>query len=233
MTQRVIHILPEQVASQIAAGEVVERPASAVKELIENSLDAGARNLAIEIERGGLGLISVTDDGCGMTREDAILSLRRHATSKIRAASDLIAIRTLGFRGEALASIASVAKMKVQTRQNADPHGIELVIARRRHRRGARVRDGGRHPHRGARAVLQYAGTAQVHEDHRDRAECDCRGGAAPRAGESRDRIQPQRRRTPIVFVSARELGAGARAADIRRQARLANVAILAGRGAA
>jgi DNA mismatch repair protein MutL len=128
MTQRVIHILPEQVASQIAAGEVVERPASAVKELIENSLDAGARNLAIEIERGGLGLISVTDDGCGMTREDAILSLRRHATSKIRAASDLIAIRTLGFRGEALASIASVAKMKLQTRQHSDAHGIELVI---------------------------------------------------------------------------------------------------------
>ena len=128
MTQRVVHILPEQVASQIAAGEVVERPASAVKELIENSLDAGARNLAIEIERGGLGLISVTDDGCGMSREDAILSLRRHATSKIRSAADLIAIRTLGFRGEALASIASVAKMKLMTRQSADAHGIELVV---------------------------------------------------------------------------------------------------------
>jgi DNA mismatch repair protein MutL len=109
MTQRIIHILPEQVASQIAAGEVVERPASAVKELIENSLDAGARNLAIEIERGGLGLLSVTDDGYGMSREDAILSLRRHATSKIRSASDLTAIRTLGFRGEALASIARPA----------------------------------------------------------------------------------------------------------------------------
>jgi DNA mismatch repair protein MutL len=129
MALRLIHILPEQVASQIAAGEVVERPASAVKELIENSLDAGAHNLAIEIERGGLGLISVTDDGCGMSREDAILSLRRHATSKIRSAADLIAIRTLGFRGEALASIASVAKMKLQTRPTADPHGIELGIA--------------------------------------------------------------------------------------------------------
>ncbi len=128
MAQRVIHILPEQVASQIAAGEVVERPASAVKELIENSLDAGARNLAIEIERGGLGLIAVTDDGCGMAREDAILSLRRHATSKIRSAADLVAIRTLGFRGEALASIASVAKMKLMTRQGADAHGIELVV---------------------------------------------------------------------------------------------------------
>jgi DNA mismatch repair protein MutL len=129
MTERIIHILPEQVASQIAAGEVVERPASAVKELIENSIDAGARNLAIEIERGGLGLISVTDDGCGMNREDAILSLRRHATSKIRSASDLVAIRTLGFRGEALASIASVAKMKLQSRRASDAHGVELVIA--------------------------------------------------------------------------------------------------------
>jgi len=128
MTERIVHILPEQVASQIAAGEVVERPASAVKELIENSLDAGARNLAIEIERGGLGLISVTDDGCGMNREDAILSLRRHATSKIRSASDLVAIRTLGFRGEALASIASVAKMRLQTRRASDPHGVELAI---------------------------------------------------------------------------------------------------------
>jgi DNA mismatch repair protein MutL len=128
MTQRVVHILPEQVASQIAAGEVVERPASAVKELIENALDAGARNLAIEIERGGLGLVSVTDDGCGMSREDAILSLRRHATSKIRSAADLIAISTLGFRGEALASIASVAKMKLMTRQTGDAHGIELVV---------------------------------------------------------------------------------------------------------
>jgi DNA mismatch repair protein MutL len=128
MTERLIHILPEQVASQIAAGEVVERPASAVKELIENSLDAGAHSLAIEIERGGLGLISITDDGCAMSREDAILSIRRHATSKIRSASDLTAIRTLGFRGEALASIASVAKLKLQTRRAEDPHGLELVV---------------------------------------------------------------------------------------------------------
>src|SRR5579862_4970925 len=126
MTERIVHILPEQVASQIAAGEVVERPASAVKELIENSIDAGARDLAIEIERGGLGLISVTDDGCGMSREDAILSLRRHATSKIRSASDLVAIRTLGFRGEALASIASVAKMELRTRRREDVSGVHL-----------------------------------------------------------------------------------------------------------
>ena len=127
MPERVIHILPEQVASQIAAGEVVERPASAIKELVENSLDADARSIAIEIRRGGLDLIAVSDDGCGMGREDAILSLRRHATSKIRDASDLEAIRTLGFRGEALASIASVSNLTLRTRRAGDAQGIELV----------------------------------------------------------------------------------------------------------
>src|SRR3984885_14086222 len=128
MSDHIVHILPEQVASQIAAGEVVERPASAVKELIENSLDAGARNLAIEIERGGLGLIAVTDDGCGMSREDAILSLRRHATSKIRAANDLNAVRTFGFRGEALAAIASVSRMTLRSRRRGDEAGAELAV---------------------------------------------------------------------------------------------------------
>ena len=119
----IVHILPEQVASQIAAGEVVERPASAVKELVENSLDAGARSVSVEILGGGSALIAVADDGAGMTRADAILSLRRHATSKIRSAADLTAIRTLGFRGEALASIASVSHLRMQTRRAADEHG--------------------------------------------------------------------------------------------------------------
>ena len=127
MAERLIHILPEQVASQIAAGEVVERPASALKELVENSLDASAKAISVEIERGGGGLIAVGDDGCGMGREDAIVSLRRHATSKIRDASDLSAIRTMGFRGEALASIASVARMRMVTRRAADLAGVEIV----------------------------------------------------------------------------------------------------------
>ncbi len=128
MPPRAIHILPEQVASQIAAGEVVERPASAIKELVENSLDAGSRSIAVEIERGGMDSIVVADDGCGMSREDAVLSVRRHATSKVRTAADLIAIRTFGFRGEALASIASVAEVRMLTRGRDDDCGIELLV---------------------------------------------------------------------------------------------------------
>jgi len=127
MAGRLIHILPEQVASQIAAGEVVERPASAVKELVENSLDAGAHRIDVTIERGGSGRIAVSDDGCGMSRDDAIVSLRRHATSKIRDAADLAAIRTLGFRGEALASIASVSRMTLRTRRPEDSTGVEIA----------------------------------------------------------------------------------------------------------
>ncbi len=128
MAERLIHILPEHVASQIAAGEVVERPASALKELVENSLDAGARTISAEIERGGSALIAVADDGCGMVREDAVLSLRRHATSKIRDAADLAAIHTFGFRGEALASIASVSRLMLQTRRANDETGVELIV---------------------------------------------------------------------------------------------------------
>src|SRR3984893_7756465 len=128
MAERLIHILPEHVASQIAAGEVVERPASALKELVENSLDAGARTISAEIERGGSALIAVADDGCGMVREDAVLSLRRHATSKIRDAADLTAIHTFGFRGEALASIASVSRLMLQSRRANDETGVELIV---------------------------------------------------------------------------------------------------------
>ena len=125
-----IRLLPEHVANQIAAGEVVERPASVVKELVENSLDAGATRITVEIQAGGRSLIRVTDDGVGMNRDDALLSLERHATSKIQKAEDLSSIATMGFRGEAIPSIASVSRMTIITRErDADnPEGTQIVI---------------------------------------------------------------------------------------------------------
>src|ERR1700709_2275153 len=125
-----IRLLPEQVANQIAAGEVVERPASVVKELVENSLDAGATRISVEIQAGGRSLVRVTDDGSGMSRDDALLCLERHATSKIQRAEDLSAITTMGFRGEALPSIASISRFTLTTREREgdSPEGVQVVI---------------------------------------------------------------------------------------------------------
>src|SRR5205814_10285244 len=123
-----IRLLPEIVASQVAAGEVVERPASVVKELIENSIDAGARKIEIMTHRGGIAMVRVIDDGSGMDRDDALLSLERHATSKIKSAEDLVAINTLGFRGEAVPSIASVSRFRLVTRERAALAGTEVVV---------------------------------------------------------------------------------------------------------
>ena len=124
-----IRILPDQVANQIAAGEVVDRPASVVKELLENALDAGAMRIRVEVEGGGRKLIRISDDGQGMNRDDALLAFERHATSKLHTADDLLSIATLGFRGEALPSIASVARVTLETATGEEGAGTRIEIA--------------------------------------------------------------------------------------------------------
>ena len=138
-----IRILPDILASQVAAGEVVERPASVVKELVENSIDAGARRITVEFQRGGTRLIRVTDDGSGMDRSDALLSLERHATSKIRESADLASITTLGFRGEAVPSISSISRFRLATRRREEEAGTVIEVEGGKVRD---VRDGGEAP---------------------------------------------------------------------------------------
>src|SRR6202045_2120131 len=124
-----IRILSDTVANKIAAGEVVERPASVVKELLENSLDAGSTGIRVEIENGGRHLIRIADDGCGMLRDDALLAFERHATSKLSDVKDLLSIATLGFRGEALPSIASVSRLLLESRSADEQVGTAVEIA--------------------------------------------------------------------------------------------------------
>ena len=127
----VIHLLPDSVANQIAAGEVIQRPASVVKELVENAIDAGGDSITVYVKDAGRTLIQVIDNGKGMSPTDARMSFERHATSKIREANDLFSVRTMGFRGEALASIASVADVELRTRQQGEELGTYLHIDRK------------------------------------------------------------------------------------------------------
>ena len=161
-----IRVLPDQVANQIAAGEVVDRPASVVKELLENSLDAGANRIRVEVEAGGRRLIRLADDGQGMNRDDALLAFERHATSKLRTADDLLSIATLGFRGEALPSIASVARVTMETATG--PSASEDAVGTRLEIAGGKILhvDDAALPrgttHRRLRPVLQHPGAAQI-----------------------------------------------------------------------
>src|ERR1051325_6319033 len=123
-----VRILPDRVANQIAAGGVIERPAAVVKELVENALDAGATRLEVEFRHGGRSLMRVEDNGHGMSRDDALLAIERHATSKIREADDLNRLISFGLRGEALPSIASVAKFELQTRELGSDVGTEILV---------------------------------------------------------------------------------------------------------
>ena len=124
----IIHVLPDSIANQIAAGEVIQRPASILKELVENSLDAGAKRIIVEVEEAGKASLKVTDDGCGMSQMDARMAFERHATSKISDVQDLFSLRSMGFRGEALASIASVAQVKLTTRRAEDEMATQLTL---------------------------------------------------------------------------------------------------------
>jgi DNA mismatch repair protein MutL len=124
----VIQLLPDSIANQIAAGEVVQRPASVVKELVENAIDAGSTNIKLIVKDAGKSLIQVIDNGCGMSETDARMCFERHATSKIRHAKDLFSIRTMGFRGEAMPSIAAIAQVELKTRRNIDEVGTKIQI---------------------------------------------------------------------------------------------------------
>ncbi len=194
---RRIAILPDAVADQIAAGEVVERPASVVKELVENALDSGARHVRVELEQGGKILVLVSDDGSGMGREDAVLALDRHATSKVKSVADLVGVGTFGFRGEALPAIASVSRFTLTTSEG-DGAATELSVTGGRL---DRVADGARQ--RGTTvavrgALLQHAGPAEVSPLGVERDSRRPRGRRHARAGPSRRRLRAARgRRLP------------------------------------
>ncbi len=190
-----IRVLSDNVANKIAAGEVVERPASVVKELLENSLDAGATDLRIDIDSGGRRLIRVADNGSGMLRDDALLAFERHATSKLSDVKDLLSIATLGFRGEALPSIASVSRLLLETRAPEETTGAAVEIAGGKILRCDELSQACGNHHHGSRFVLQRPGAQEVSAIRSNRAGAHRFAGHALQPGASEKVVSTESRR--------------------------------------
>ena len=196
-----IRVLSDHVANKIAAGEVVERPASVVKELLENSLDAGSTSVRVEIENGGRRLIRIADDGCGMLRDDALLAFERHATSKLHDVKDLLSIATLGFRGEALPSIASVSRLLLETRSPDEQTGTRVEIAGGKILHCDEIARGGGTDDRGARSVLQRSGAQEISALGTDRTGAHRVARNALQPGASRQNVRAVEWRRERCFM--------------------------------
>ena len=210
-----IRLLPPVLVNRIAAGEVIERPAAAVKELVENAIDAGAGRIDVTLKEGGQALIAVVDNGAGMTSEELVLAVERHCTSKLPE-DDLLRIASLGFRGEALPSIGAVSRMRITSRPPGAQSAWEIVVEAGRKSAPVPAAHSPRYPGRGARPVLRDPGAAQIPEDAAHRARSGGRLGAPARHGLPRNFIHGHRGRGARAFAARR----GRRSAN--RQSRAA-----------